>query len=78
MTCPSTLSPSDPDKDFYWDVGDDDFFEVRKDQPELGIGRFSDDLEFLQYMSKERHAAVFLMLIHITPLLRHISESIGQ
>jgi arginine repressor len=66
------------DQDFYWDLNKEDVFKVKEKQPDLGVGRLSDDWEFLQSILKDREHAVSLMLIHVAPLLRFIGEKFGQ
>lgn len=65
-------------KDFYWEVPSDKLFAVTEAQPELDVGRLSDDWGFLESILKDKDHAVALMMIHVAPLLRHIGEEIGQ
>lgn len=65
-------------KDFYWNVPTDRLYEVKQSQPELDVGRLSDDWEFLEAILKDKNQAVSLMMMHLAPLLRHVGEKIGQ
>jgi hypothetical protein len=65
-------------KDFYWNVPTDQLYEVKASQPELDVGRLSDDWEFLESILKDKSHAVSLMMMHVAPLLRHVGEEIGQ
>ena len=66
------------DTDYYWEVPNDHLHKVRETQPQLDIGRLSDDLEFLSPILKDEKQAVSLMFIHLAPLLRYVGEKIGQ
>lgn len=65
-------------QDYYWEVPPDDLYAVKKPQPQLDVGRLSDDWEFLEKVSKDKRQALSLMLIHAAPLLRHIGQEIGH
>jgi hypothetical protein len=65
-------------QDLYWDVPTDSIFKVKEKQPDLDIGKLSEDWEFLQGILEDRDRAVSLMLIHVAPLLRWIGEKVGQ
>jgi hypothetical protein len=66
------------DADYYWEVPSDRLYNVREKQPQLDVGRLSDDLEFLSAILKDKKQAVSLMFIHLAPLLRYVGEEIGQ
>ncbi len=66
------------DQDDYWHVMSPDKFDVLVDPAEFGIGKLSDDWDFLKRMSDDRREAVALMLIHVAPLLERIGEQVGQ
>jgi hypothetical protein len=70
--------PMEENQDFYWNVPSDVLFKVREAQPELDIGRLSDDWEFLKNILEDPDNGVSLMLIHVAPLLRWIGEKVGQ
>jgi hypothetical protein len=70
--------PIADEADFYWDVSDEDLFKVHARQPILGVGRLSDDMEFLESVAKDPSLAVSLLLIHAAPLLRYLGEKIGH
>jgi hypothetical protein len=63
--------------DFYWDVPTDRLHAVKQAQPQLDVGRLSDDWDFVSKMLHDK-APVALVLIHIAPLLRHLGEKVGQ
>lgn len=63
------------DSDFYWEVPGEHLFSVRKNQPQLDIGRLSDDWEFLSAALDDNRQAVGYMLTHLAPILRYIGES---
>jgi hypothetical protein len=64
------------DQDFYWDVPTGELYAVKKAQPQLDVGRLSDDWDFLKAILND--GRVSLMLIHVAPLLRYIGQEIGQ
>jgi len=67
------------EEDFYWDVPLGTTLDTKNPiKPELGVGRLSDDWEFLASILKDKDNAVSLMLIHAAPLLRHIGTKVGQ
>ena len=66
------------DRDFYWEVPQGRVHAVRQDQPQLDVGRLSDDWEFVENLIKEGEPKIALMLVHIAPLLRMIGENIGR
>lgn len=65
-------------KDFYWEVPDDELYAVKNAQPKLDIGRLSDDWEFLKPLLHEEKQAVSLMLIHLAPLMRYLGTEVGK
>ena len=66
------------DRDFYWEVPSDQLYAVKKEQPQLDMGRLLDDWEFLAPRRNDKEQAVALMLIHLAPLLRYLGEEVGQ
>jgi len=66
------------DRDFYWEVPSDQLYAVKKEQPQLDMGRLLDDWEFLAPIINDKEQAVALMLIHLAPLLRYLGEEVGQ
>jgi hypothetical protein len=66
------------DSDFYWEVPSDHLYAVKEDQPQLDVGRLSDDLEFIAQMLDTKSSTVAFMLIHLAPLLRYVGEEVGQ
>jgi len=65
-------------QDFYWEVPTDKLYKIDEDQPQLDIGRLSDDWDLLQSILENPEHAVSLELIHVAPLLRWIGEKVGQ
>jgi hypothetical protein len=73
------MLPIKDDRDFYWEVPSDQLWTVRQQQPQLDIGRLSDDWEFVEGLKDvPRNEAIALMLIHVAPLLRYVGEKVGQ
>ena len=66
------------DQDFYWEVPSDQLHTVKKEQPQLDMGRLSDDWEFLAPIIDDKNQAIALMLIHLAPLIRCLGEEVGQ
>src|SRR5882672_9410764 len=64
------------EKDFYWDIPTEKLFSVKEAQPQMGIGRLSDDWDLLLSTLEDPKNAVSLSLIHVAPLLRWIGEKI--
>jgi hypothetical protein len=65
-------------KDFYWEPPMDKLYSVKENQPQLDIGRLSDDWQFLKPIIEDTDQAVALMLTHVAPLLRYIGQKIGK
>jgi hypothetical protein len=72
------MFPISPEQDFYWDVPGDRLHAVKEAQPNLDVGRLTDDWGFVEQSIGDKDAQVSLMLVHIAPLLRKIGESVGQ
>ena len=66
------------DQDFYWEVPSDQLHTVKKAQPQLDIGRLTDDWEFLASILNDKNQAIALMLIHLAPLMRYLGEEVSQ
>lgn len=66
------------EEDDCWDVQSPEKYRVLERPVELGVGKLSDDWEFLQNLSEDRREAVALMLLHAAPLLDYIGERVGQ
>jgi hypothetical protein len=66
------------DADFYWEVPSNRLHAVEDQQPQLDVGRLSDDWGFLSKGLEDPQGAVALLLIHVGPLLSHIGEEVGQ
>lgn len=65
-------------KDFYWEVPSQSLYAVHGNQPQLDVGRLTDDWQFLLPVSATNEQAIALMLIHVAPLLRYIGEEVGK
>ena len=66
------------DQEDYWHAMPPEKYDVRHEIKDLGIGKLSDDWEFLCNMTDDRREAVALMLLHVAPLLECIGEQVGQ
>lgn len=64
----------DPKEDFYFDIPDDEMFDVSNRSPEIVNGRLSDDVDFLNKMESDE--SVPLMLDHVAPILRYLAYKI--
>jgi hypothetical protein len=65
------------DQDDYWHVMSPEKYDLLTNSRNLGIGKLSDDWEFLAKLPDDRQQAVALMLIHVAPLLERIGEQVG-
>lgn len=65
------------DKDYYWELSPSKLYQVGASQPQLDVGRLSDDWEFVSKILTDERQALGIMLSHVAPLLRFISESEG-
>jgi len=63
----------DDKADFYWEVPSDALYSVTKNQPQLDVGRLSDDWEFIRSIAESPSDATPLALIHLAPLLRALA-----
>ena len=61
------------EKDYYWEVLPKSLFMIDQKPEELGIGRLSDDWEFLRPLLTEKHRVLDLTLMHVAPILRYLS-----
>ena len=61
--------------DFYWEVPNNHLHDVAGAQPQLDVGRLSDDWEFLTQLLNDDEQAVRFMLVHVAPLLRFLGEA---
>ena len=68
----------DADADFYWEVPLDDLYSVKRDPPQLDVGRVSDDWEFIRPIASDPSAATPLALIHLAPVIRYLSDRIKE
>jgi hypothetical protein len=57
------------DQDDYWHVMSPEKYDLLTNPSALGVGKLSDDLNFLAKLSDDPQQAVALMLIHVAPLL---------
>jgi hypothetical protein len=71
----SQTMPIEPNADFYWEVPLEGLNEVKDKQPQLDVGRVSDDWEFIRSIASDRSAATPLALIHLAPVLRFLAQS---
>jgi hypothetical protein len=62
-------------KDHYWEVLDRDLFSMER-PTELGAGSLIDDLEFLLSSAKDKTQQIPIMLIHVAPLLKALSQAV--
>jgi len=62
-------------KDHYWEVMDADLFAMER-PTELGAGSLIDDLEFLQSSANDKAQHLPIMLIHVAPILRALSQAV--
>ena len=68
----------DDAQDFYWNVPESQLYAVKLDQPQLDIGRLSDDWDFLSEIKGDKEQAAAIMLVHLAPILRYIGEKVGR
>lgn len=66
------------DEDDYWDVADEERYDFTKTPKNFEHGQLHDDWEFLTSILGDKDQAVALMLAHVAPLLRRISEQVGE
>ena len=64
------------DEDDYWDVPDKERYDFTKMPENFEHGQLRDDWEFLSAIIDDKDQAVTLMLAHVAPLLRRISEQV--
>jgi len=69
------ISEVDLKKDHYWNVFDDDMYELARPE-ELGAGSLQDDWEFLLSSAKDRAQQIPIMLIHVAPILLALSQAV--
>ena len=72
--------PIDPDDDFYWHCSAPGIYNASTPPTEkdLTIGRLSDDMEFIRLVRRGQAADHTINLLHITPLLRYLAETVKR
>ena len=69
------ISEVDLKQDHYWNVFDDDMYELARPK-ELGAGSLQDDWEFLLSSAKDKAQQLPIMLIHVAPILQALSQAV--
>ena len=62
-------------EDFYWEVPLECLNKIRDQQPQLDVGRLTDDWGFVRPIAEDKSIATPLALIHIAPLLRFLAQT---
>ena len=70
--------PIDANADFYWEVPSESIYRVKDTQPQLDVGRLSDDWDFIRSLASNPDDATPFALIHLAPILRFIAESTSR
>lgn len=69
------ISEVDLKKDHYWNVFDDDMYELARPE-DLGAGSLQDDWEFLLSSAKDKAQQLPIMLLHVAPILQALSQAL--
>ncbi|MFZ0978402.1 MAG: hypothetical protein WAN23_03275 [Candidatus Acidiferrales bacterium] len=68
----------DEKEDFYWHCESPEVYDVSKKPTDLGIGRLSDDMDFVKLIQRGQSGDASYTLVHVAPLLRYIAEKVGK
>lgn len=68
----------DENEDFYWDCLREELYDMSKKPVDLGVGRISDDVDFVKLIERGQSGDISYNLIHVAPLLRYIAEKVGK
>lgn len=68
----------DENEDFYWDCLREELYDMFKKPVDLGVGRISDDVDFVKLIERGQSGDISYNLIHVAPLLRYIAEKVGK
>jgi hypothetical protein len=64
------------EEDDYWDIIIHERYDFRKIPENFEHGQLSDDWHFLSSILNDKDQALDLMLMHVAPLLRYISDKV--
>jgi hypothetical protein len=64
------------EEDFYWNCEAPGAYDKSKKPIDLGVGRLSDDVDFMRKIRRGQSADISYNLIHVAPLLLYIAEKI--
>jgi hypothetical protein len=68
----------DDSEDFYWNCEPPEMYDSSKKPAELGVGRLSDDLDFMKLIRRGESGDVSYNLVHVAPLLLYIAEKVKR
>lgn len=65
-------------EELYWQVSDEDRYDLTKVDPDFGLGNLRDDWEFLLPLLDDRDQVLTIMLMHVAPILQAIADHISE
>lgn len=65
-------------QDFYWSCPPRARYDSSKEPPEWWTGRLSDDIDFVKLIGRGQSGDASYNLVHLSPLLRYIGETIKR
>ncbi len=64
--------------DLYWNIPEEELYNVVDRPEELDVGRLSDDWEFISKLINDEAHPVAYQLTEVAPLLRRLGEVLGK
>ena len=63
--------------DYYWDVPNDQIYDMGRNTFNLDVGSLVDDWDFVSNLLDKETDPVIIQLTEVAPLLRYIGEVVG-
>lgn len=63
-------------ENFYWEIPDDDLYELGAEPKQLECGSLADDADFVRAAYEDQSQAIPLVLMHVAPLLRALATAV--
>lgn len=65
-------------KDYYWNLDDDQMYDVSGVPGDVSVGSLFDDWDSVQKIGNGSAVPVVLLLLKVAPLLRYIGKSVSE
>ncbi|WP_143326058.1 hypothetical protein [Vandammella animalimorsus] len=64
-------------EDFYWDIHENERYDLKREPEGCAVGQLFDDIYFLRKMLEGEEAVCSIMFIHLAPILRYMALHVG-